>query len=74
MFAIDTLARAGWVVNESKDHEPAQDNVLLGSQVDAIDLKFRFPVTKIVEIKELIEDSLTMKYLHVKFLACIVKK
>ena len=47
MFARDILAKAGWVVNESKDQEPAQDNVLLGSQVDTINLKFRIPIANI---------------------------
>ena len=61
-------------VNESKDQEPAHDNILLGSQVDTINLMFRISITKIEEIKELIEDALSRKYLHVKFLACIVGK
>ena len=74
MFAGDILARAGWVVNESKDQEPAQDNILLGSKVNTIDLKFRIPMAKIEEIKELIQDALSRNYLHVKFVACIVGK
>ena len=51
-FARDVLGRAGWVINTVKDQEPAQDNILLGSVVDTIDLKLRIPWAKIEEIKK----------------------
>ena len=39
-FARDVLGRAEWVINTLKDQEQAQDNILLGSVVDTINLKF----------------------------------
>ena len=53
-FVREILGRAGWVINTSKDQEPAQDNILLGSVVDTINLKYQIPLAKIEEIKNLI--------------------
>ena len=39
-FIRDILGHAGWMINTSKDQEPAQDNIILGSVVDTLDLKF----------------------------------
>ena len=49
-FARYVLGRAGWVINTSKDQEPAQDNILLGSVKDTKKLEFKIPSKKIEEI------------------------
>ena len=41
LFVRDTLARAGWVVNKTKDQAPDKDNILLGAQSDTVDFKFK---------------------------------
>ena len=59
LFTRDVLGHAGWVINTVKDQEPAQDNILLGSVIDTLDLKFRIPLKKMEEIKELIHEALS---------------
>ena len=60
------MTRAGWVVNESNDQELAQNSILLRSQCDTIDLKFRIVAHKIEEIKTHIEEPLSKNLLHIK--------
>ena len=62
------------MINTSKDQEPAQDNTLLGSVVDTLDLKFRIPSKKIEEIKDLINQALAKNRNHIREIAKIVGK
>ena len=39
-FVRDILGHAGLMMNTSKDEQPAQDHIILGSVVDTLDLKF----------------------------------
>ena len=62
------------MINTSKDQEPAQDNILLGSVVKTLDLKFRIPSKKIEEIKDLINQVLAKNRNHIREIAKIVGK
>ena len=74
LFARDVLGRAGWVINTVKDQEPVQVDILLGSMVDTLDLKFRIPLAKMEEIKELILEALAKMKNHIKAITKIVGK
>ena len=68
------MGHAGWMINTSKDQEPATDNTLLGSVVDTLDLKFRIPSKKIEEMKDLINQALAKNRDHIREIAKIVRK
>ena len=74
-IALDSLAKAGWVVNWSKSSEPpVQDMVFLGLVNCTKTMKYFVPEDKCEKICDLISSILRSKKVHIKTLAKLMGK
>lgn len=74
-IALDTLAKAGWVVNWNKSSDPPiQDMTFLGLVNCTKSMKYFVPEDKKVDICHLLNFVLSSKKVHIKTLAKLLGK
>ena len=75
-FAVDVLARAGWVINLDKGQMPSQAAVYLGFVLDTKNMVFRLPEEKVAKILDQVGVLITRRKSqhHVREVASVVGK
>ena len=72
--ARDVVGRAGWMFNESKGQDPAQDSIFLGFVVDTVNWVFKIPEKKMEDILAPLFELLKVTSCPVRALTRLVGK